>query len=111
VEWAYQEAFNAVQNDTLLAEAERDYVYPHYRRAIIEKRLRDSFIGNRIGTQNGLERCPELSVYRDRRRAAAPDLFSQRRPRLAYVEVIIIPTAACVAQLLAFTDALPVWRI
>jgi hypothetical protein len=41
IEWAYEEARSAAQNDPLLDRPERDYLYPHYRRSIIEKRLRD----------------------------------------------------------------------
>lgn len=41
IEWAYGEARSAAQNDPLLDRPERDYLYPHYRRSIIEKRLRD----------------------------------------------------------------------
>ncbi len=41
IEWAYEEARNTARNDPLLDRPEQDYLYPHYRRSIIEKRLRD----------------------------------------------------------------------
>jgi hypothetical protein len=41
IEWAYEEAYNSAQNDPLLDRPEREYLYPHYRRVIIEKRIRD----------------------------------------------------------------------
>jgi hypothetical protein len=42
VEWAYKEAFAASFQNPLLDEHEANYQYPHYRRSILEKRVRDS---------------------------------------------------------------------
>ncbi len=41
IEWAYREAYGAVGNDPLVDQPERDYLYPHYRRSILEKSIRD----------------------------------------------------------------------
>lgn len=53
IEWAYEEAFGAAHNDPLLGDVERDYLYPHYRRSIIEKKLRD--VGAAIGLDSRTE--------------------------------------------------------
>ncbi len=42
IEWAYKEAHEASYGDPLLDPCDSDYHYPHYRRSILEKRLRDS---------------------------------------------------------------------
>lgn len=46
VEWAYREAHAASYNNPLLDECDADYNYPHYRRSILEKKLRDSAIAS-----------------------------------------------------------------
>lgn len=42
VEWAYREAHEASFNNPLLDRCDAEYTYPHYRRSIMEKRVRDS---------------------------------------------------------------------
>jgi hypothetical protein len=42
VEWSYREAHAASFNNPLLDECDAEYNYPHYRRSIMEKRVRDS---------------------------------------------------------------------
>lgn len=41
VDWAYQEAHNASANNPLLDKSEQEWIAPYYRRAILDKRLRD----------------------------------------------------------------------
>ena len=53
IDWAYEEAHGAVFNDPLVGKPERDYYYPHYRRAIIEKKFRD--IGGSLGLDSQVE--------------------------------------------------------
>src|SRR2546425_13022806 len=42
VEWAYKEAHAANFQNPLLDPCDAEYNYPHYRRSIMEKRVRDS---------------------------------------------------------------------
>jgi hypothetical protein len=39
VDWAYDESSEAVKNNALLGEAEAEYLRPHYRRCILERKL------------------------------------------------------------------------
>ncbi len=55
-EFAYQEAYTSVQNDPLLDQPERDYLYPHVRRVILEKRLRD------VAQASGMEGLVEANL-------------------------------------------------
>jgi hypothetical protein len=40
VDWAYTESFSACKNNPLMEEPEREWMYPLYRRAILEKGFR-----------------------------------------------------------------------
>lgn len=42
VEWSYKESHAASFNNPLLDECDAEYNYPHYRRSIMENRVRDS---------------------------------------------------------------------
>lgn len=41
-QWVYKEARARVENDPLLGKAERDYMEPHYRRALLERKMIDA---------------------------------------------------------------------
>ncbi|GGA80009.1 hypothetical protein GCM10011521_17820 [Arenimonas soli] len=38
-EWVYKEAHDTIKNNTMLGEAERAYLEPHYRRALFERKM------------------------------------------------------------------------
>lgn len=59
VEWAYVEAHNTTLQDPLMEGPERDYVYPHYRRAILERRLRN------VASEQGLESRSQWNFARN----------------------------------------------
>jgi len=41
IDWAYEESSSAIGGDPLLGNPEKKYMVPHYRRSILERRLRD----------------------------------------------------------------------
>jgi hypothetical protein len=41
IRFAYRESFETTHADPLLGSAEKEYLYPHRRRAVLEKRARD----------------------------------------------------------------------
>lgn len=69
IEWVYKEAHGAVKNDPLIAQPEHEYLYPHYRRSILEKALRDLAVATgmegRISTnQDGNHQFTEIVAGR-----------------------------------------------
>lgn len=41
IDWAYQESYTSTNNSTLYGDAQKKWIYPYQRRAILEKRIWD----------------------------------------------------------------------